>query len=107
MNEQQYHDTVDDLFLAIEHWLEKASAELDFETQQNILTITLPQGEALIFSKQAFLQEVWLATPLGAYHFHLATHWQTKQGQSLIHVLAQSIEQIAHIVLDPTTFGEE
>lgn len=104
MNEQQFHDTVDALFLAIEQWLEKENV-LDFETQENILTITLPEGEQLIFSRQAYLKEVWLATPLGAYHFQLASQWQTKQGQTLLDVLCEVVQKITTIVLDPNTFS--
>ncbi len=105
MSEQQFHNRVDALFLAIEQWLEKEDVGLDFETQENILTITLPTEAQCIFSRQVILQEVWLATPLGAYHFQFTSLWETKQGQSLITVLQTTVEQLTGIVLNPKTFN--
>lgn len=105
MNEQQFHDQVDTLFLNIEQWLEQADAVLDFETAQGILTITLPQASQLILSRQSALQEVWLATPLGAYHFSYRQKWLTKTNQELITLLQDIIQQKANIILDPNTFN--
>ncbi|MBS0286422.1 MAG: iron donor protein CyaY [Proteobacteria bacterium] len=104
MNEQQFQDQVDALFLQIEQWLEQADTVLDFETAQGILTITLPQASQLILSRQPSLQEVWLATPVGAYHFSYRQKWLTKKGEELISLLQEIIQQKANIILDPNTF---
>lgn len=99
MNEQQYHERVDQLFLAIEQWLEDSSEEIDFESQQGILTILLPSGTPLILSRQAVLQEVWLASSQGAYHFRLEKEWISTQGEPLLPLLVEIIQQQANITL--------
>ncbi len=107
MNEQEFHDKVDALFLLIEQWLESADTMLDFETEQGILTIFLAKGAQIILSRQAPLKEIWLATPHGAYHFQYEGQWQTKQGLTLIAQLQASIKQETQIDLDLGYFKNE
>ncbi|MBS0288976.1 MAG: iron donor protein CyaY [Proteobacteria bacterium] len=105
MNEQQFHETVDALFLRIEEWIEKTNAQLDFELQEGILTIILPAQSRIVLSRQTAMKEVWLASPLGAYHFQWnAGLWQTKQGLSLLNVLAAALQQNANVDVDLSTF---
>ncbi|MGE3318330.1 MAG: iron donor protein CyaY [Candidatus Berkiella sp.] len=102
MNEQQYHQTVDTLFLKIEAWLEDSDEMVDFDSQEGILTITFEQGDCLILSRQAALQEVWLASKQGAFHFRLHQEgWVTKHQQTLAQVLADCAKD-AGLVLDVT-----
>lgn len=92
MNEQQFHTEVDKLFLAIEQILEKACDDIDFESEQGMLNVLLPQGGQLILSRQTVLQEVWLACPQGAFHFHYSEQgWVTRQGQYLMMILADIV----------------
>ncbi len=101
MNEQAFHQQIDTLFFKIEEWIEKSETTLDFEMQEGILTLFLPEGSQLILSRQATLQEVWLASPLGAYHFRRAgEEWVTQQGEKLLPTLANIIENKAHVILD-------
>jgi len=89
MNEQQYHQMVDTLFLKIEAWLEDSDESIDFDSQEGILTITFEQGDCLILSRQASLQEVWLAAKQGAFHFRLEQEtWVTKHRQTLVQTIA-------------------
>lgn len=100
MNEQLYHQTVDTLFLKIEAWLEESDEDIDFDSQEGILTITFLQGDCLILSRQAVLQEVWLASKQGAYHFQLQQgRWVTKQQAALAQVIADCAKQ-AGLTLD-------
>lgn len=102
MNEQQYHQTVDTLFLKIEAWLEDSDETVDFDTQEGILTITFEQGDCLVLSRQATLQEIWLASKQGAYHFTLHQGvWVTKHQQTLTQVLADCANS-AGLILDVT-----
>lgn len=92
MNEQQFHSEVDKLFLKIEEWLEEKDDAIDFESHTGILTITLPKGSQLVLSRQATLQEIWLASTFGAFHFHqINADWVTREGQELWATLSQSI----------------
>lgn len=102
MNEQQYHQTVDTLFLKIEAWLEDSDDMVDFDSQEGILTITFEQGDCIILSRQAALQEVWLASKRGAYHFSLKQgSWVTKHQQTLVQIMADCAFD-AGLVLDVT-----
>lgn len=97
MNEKAYHTKLDRLFLELEEALETASPELDWDLQEGILTITLPQGSQLILSRQSSSQELWLASPTGAFHFRDTEQgWLTKKGESLTAML-QTIFNHYHI----------
>lgn len=102
MNEQQYHQMVDTLFLKIEAWIEDSDETIDFDSQEGILTITFEHGDCLILSRQTSLQEVWLASKQGAYHFQLSQgSWVTKHQQTLIPTLADCARQ-SGLILDVT-----
>jgi CyaY protein len=96
------------LFLAIEHWLEQSQHEIDFESQQGLLTLTFVDGSQMVISRQPSLQEIWLAYALGAYHFRqVGTDWQTTQQESLLTVIAQALQQKNNITLDIADFPKE
>lgn len=106
MTPQEFHIKVDELFLAIEQWLESENDNIDFESHEGMLIIVLPQGQQLIFSRQTTLSEIWLASPKGAFHFHYTgSEWRTHQGQALLTTLIQVIEALANIHLDISHFG--
>ncbi len=107
MNEQEFQVEVDRLFLKIEHWLEQYDEELDFEANEGMLTVILPEGSQMILSRQAVLREVWLASPLGAFHFQFSNNdWQTRQAESLLVVLADVAKRKAGITLDLRSFHD-
>lgn len=88
MDEKAYLAKIDVLFLALEEALEAASPELDWDHQEGILTIILPQGSQLILSQQTSMRELWLASPTGAFHFQDTERgWITKQGEDLNTIL--------------------
>lgn len=107
MNEKQFSTEVDRLFLAIEAWLESTSSELDFESHEGMLTLALPNKNQIVLSRQTTLQEVWLASPLGAYHFRYhSTGWRTAQGKELLQVLVDTVKQQTNITLNITHFPQ-
>lgn len=102
MNELEYHQMVDTLFLKIEAWLEASDQEIDFDAQEGILTITFPGANDLILSRQPALQEVWLACAQGAFHFQYHQgNWMSKNQEMLIPVLVDCAKQ-ANLHLDIT-----
>ncbi|MBN9286375.1 MAG: iron donor protein CyaY [Gammaproteobacteria bacterium 39-13] len=107
MEAQEFHAKADELFLAIEQWLETESDDIDFESQEGLLTIILPNTQRLIFSRQTSLGEIWLASPQGAYHFQYQNGaWRTRQDQLLLETLVAIVEAQANIRLDLTHFGK-
>lgn len=94
MNEESYHAKVEKLFLDLESILESANPEVDWDINEGLLTIIFPKGSQLILSRQSSLQELWLASPTGAFHFqNTAEGWTTRQGETLTAVLKQLFEQ--------------
>lgn len=88
MNEKQFHTLTDDTFLRIEAWIESTYQDIDFETQQGTLVVILPDQSQAVLSRQASLQEIWLAANQGAYHFQWKEDaWVTRKGELLWEVL--------------------
>lgn len=105
MIDAQFHAKVDQLFLDIERWLEITDPNIDFESQEGILTVSLGDG-CIVLSRQAPVREIWLASPVGAYHFRdTPAGWLTLQEQSLLTLLIQIFQQCAGITLEIAQFG--
>lgn len=105
MKAQEFHAKADELFLAIEQWLEMENDDIDFESQEGRLTIILPNEQQLIFSRQTSLSEIWLASPQGAYHFqYIGEDWCTRQGQTLLASMVSIVQEQTNIRLDVTHF---
>lgn len=83
-----FDEQVTQLFLAIEQAIEQAAPDIDFEAQNNMLTLYFDTGD-VILSRQPALSEIWLACPDGAYHFRQDTdQWVTQKGESLLPLLS-------------------
>jgi len=73
MNESEFNDIVDDIFIGIEDAVEEAcdetGADIDYETSAGILTLTFSNGSQIIINRQAPLQQIWVAAKQGGFHF--------------------------------------
>lgn len=67
-----FYKLLNELFLKIEDNLNLYINKIDFdyEIQDYVITITFLNKSIIIINKQEFLQQVWLATKLNAYHFN-------------------------------------
>lgn len=67
-----FYNLINHLFLKIEDNLNRYIDKIDFdyEIQDYVITITFSNKSLIIINKQEFLQQVWLATKLNAYHFN-------------------------------------
>ncbi|QCI16804.1 iron donor protein CyaY [Buchnera aphidicola (Aphis craccivora)] len=67
-----FYKLVNELFLKIEDNLNLYIDKIDFdyEIQDYMITITFSNKSVIIINKQEFLQQIWLATKLNAYHFN-------------------------------------
>lgn len=72
MNESTYHELIDDLFIRIEEALDELEEELDidYESAEGILTLTLPDQSKIILNKQPPLLQLWVATKFNGHHFN-------------------------------------
>ena len=95
MNEVEFHDVLDALYEQIEDAVEDLSADVDCEIAGSVLTLTCPDGSALIFSRQAASRELWLAARSGGFHFSWdGEQWYCqREQQSLTALLDRCTQQ--------------
>jgi CyaY protein len=84
MNESEYHDLIDDTFIAIEDALEALDSEIEYETAAGILTLYFPNGSKIIINRQPPVQQLWIAARSGGFHLNYdptQTTWVTDNAQ--------------------------
>lgn len=73
MNESEFNDIVDEIFVEIEDAVEEAcddsNADIDYETTAGILTLSFANGSQIIINRQAPLKQIWVAAKQGGFHF--------------------------------------
>ena len=73
MNESEFNDIVDDVFVEIEDAVEGAcdatGADIDYETTSGILTLTFENKSQIIINRQEPLKQIWVAAKQGGFHF--------------------------------------
>ncbi|MEX2365990.1 MAG: iron donor protein CyaY, partial [Pseudohongiellaceae bacterium] len=78
---------------ALEEAIEDSGADLDYESVNDILTLTFADGSAVIVTKQTVTRQLWLAARSGGFHFDYDTasaQWRrTGDGQPFTGVLRQ------------------
>lgn len=88
MTESEFNALVDDTLLWIEERLDaQAESDLDYETSGGVLTVRCENGTQIIFTRQAPVRQLWVATVSGGFHFDYdgeAEGWvRDSDGQSL------------------------
>ena len=75
MNESEFNDLVDDVFVNIEDAVEvvcdESGADIDYETTSGILTLSFTNGTQIIINRQTPLKQIWVASRQGGFHFDL------------------------------------
>ncbi|MCC2617543.1 iron donor protein CyaY [Aestuariibacter halophilus] len=71
MHDSEYHQRVDDIFMALEESLDDCPADIDYESAGGILTLIFENGSKIILNKQAPLHQIWVATKFNGHHFNL------------------------------------
>lgn len=73
MNESEFNDIVDDIFVAIEDAVEETcdetGAEIDYETSSGILHLTFADNSKIIINRQTPFKQIWVAARQGGFHF--------------------------------------
>ena len=97
MTETEFEKLYTETILRIEDALEASESGLDYETINDILTITCPDGSSIILTRQAPVQQLWMAARSGGYHFlwdEEAGHWRgTVSGRSLEEMLEEAARE--------------
>ena len=68
MDETEFNDQVDDLFITFEDQLDESGLDLDIDSTGSLLSIELPNGSSVVLSRQAATREVWVAAKSGGFH---------------------------------------
>ena len=74
MSSADFNTRYEQTLLAIEEVVEAAvddGADLDFETVNDILTLTCADGSSIIITRQSATNQLWLAAKSGGFHFDL------------------------------------
>jgi len=81
MNESEFNDIVDDIFVEMEDAVEEAcdetGADIDYETSSGILTLTFENGSQIIVNRQTPLKQIWVAAKQGGFHFDFNSETNT------------------------------
>ncbi len=70
MTESEYTRLADATLHKLEHAIEQADADFDYEfSAGGILEIEFANGSVIVVNKQAAVQEIWVAAKSGGFHF--------------------------------------
>jgi len=64
-----YRATLAAIEETVEGAIQNEDKELDYESANDMLTLTFPSGSVAIISRQTALQQLWLAARSGGFHF--------------------------------------
>lgn len=102
MNTSQYHELVDVQWMAIEEGIDESGANIDYETNGNVLTLEFEDRSQIIINRQEPMKEIWLASKSGGFHFQ----WKEQQwicsktGMELFTMVKQECEKHAGESID-------
>jgi len=71
MTEQDFNSRYEQTLLAIEDAVEESGEDLDYESVNDILTLTCTDGTAIIITRQSATRQLWLAARSGGFHFDM------------------------------------
>ncbi|MHB8254287.1 MAG: iron donor protein CyaY [Acidiferrobacter sp.] len=87
LTEAEYEDLAHQMLTHIEQAIETSATEIEFETENEILTLEFPDGSRIIINKQRPLKQIWVAARCGGFHYHYdpaRKHWVRSDGAELI-----------------------
>ena len=71
MSDADFPTRYEQTLMAIEDAVENSGADLDYETVNDILTLTCPDGSSIIITRQSATQQLWVAAKSGGFHFDM------------------------------------
>lgn len=85
MSSTDFSSRYEETLLAIEDAIEESGEDLDYETVNDILTLTCADGSSIIITRQSATAQLWLAARSGGFHFDMTEdNWVCdSDGQSL------------------------
>jgi CyaY protein len=95
LTDAEYHRLTSAVLAAIEaqadDWLQQDVVDLDSHRTGGLLELAFPNGSKLVINTQPPLQELWLATKAGGFHFRCsAGRWiDTRDGAEFFELLSE------------------
>ena len=102
MQESDFHDLVDDIYYQLEEIIDDSGADIDYETNGGVMTLTCENdGSKIILSRQAATSEIWVAARSGGFHFQQKDNqqWVCATGEHLAELLVRVIQEQAQETL--------
>jgi CyaY protein len=96
MDEREFETRAAQALAAIEHALEAAELDADFELKEGgILEIEFEDGSKIIINRHAAAREIWVAARSGGFHFRWdGVAWRnTRDGSELFAALSKQVSQ--------------
>jgi CyaY protein len=88
-----YQSTLSDIESVLETAIDEHDAEIDYESGNDMLTLTFRTGTVAVISRQTAVHQLWLAARSGGFHFEwdiVEEQWVcTLNGQSLSDMLSE------------------
>ncbi len=94
MTESEYNHLADATFRKLEHAIEAAEGDFDYEfSEGGILQIEFPDGSVIVINKQTPSREIWVAAKSGGFHFRRDNEaWRdTRSGEELFSALSRFV----------------
>lgn len=70
MNDTEFHQAADTIWLALEEKLDAIDTDIDYDTQGGVMTLTFENDSKIILNRQQPLHQIWVATKFGGFHFN-------------------------------------
>lgn len=96
MTESEYIRLADDTLHKLEHAIESADGDFDYEfSAGGILEIEFADDSVIVVNKQAAAQEIWVAAKSGGFHFRWdGSVWRdTRSNEELFAALSRFATQ--------------
>lgn len=102
MQESEFQDIVDDIYFQLEEIIDDSGADIDYETNGGVMTLTCENdGSKIILSRQVATSEIWVAARSGGFHFRFQQQeWICATGEHLAELLVRVIHEQAQETLN-------
>jgi CyaY protein len=95
MNDTEFHQLVDAQLEIIEQIIDDSGADIDYEAAGNVMTLEFEDRSQIIINRQEPMQEIWLASKSGGFHFqYKGQEWIcSKTGMEFVTMVKQECEK--------------
>ncbi len=69
MDELEFNQRAEEIIELIEERLDEVDADLDYDNEGGVLSISFTDNSKVIINRQAPLKQIWVATKSGGFHF--------------------------------------